>query len=110
MRILEALTILEDATLECKLRSIDMPEVRTALDLLEPLCRKQEWIVRQFRGDLQRPTDPFAMERRARGPQRVLPVSFSGIYRNVRWLLDRQIGRLGGRWYKTKDSIVFFRG
>ena len=31
-------------------------------------------------------------------------------YRNVRWLLDRQIGRLGGRWHKTKDSIVFFRG
>jgi hypothetical protein len=37
MRIPEALTILEDATLECKLRSIDTPEVRTALDLLEPL-------------------------------------------------------------------------
>lgn len=45
MRILEALTILEDATLECKLRSIDTPEVR-----------------------------------------------------------------LGGRWYKTRDSTVFFRG
>jgi hypothetical protein len=45
MRILEALTILEDATLECKLRSLDTPEAR-----------------------------------------------------------------LGVRWYKTKGSIVFFRG
>jgi hypothetical protein len=68
MRILEALTILEDTTLECKLRSIDTPEARTALDLLEPLCREQEWIVRQFRDDFQRHTDPFATGRRARGP------------------------------------------
>jgi hypothetical protein len=36
MRILEALKILEDATLECKLRRIDTSKVREALDLLEP--------------------------------------------------------------------------
>ena len=38
MRILEALRTLEAATLECKLRPIDTPEVRETLDLLEPYC------------------------------------------------------------------------
>jgi hypothetical protein len=36
MTVLEALAVLEAATLECKQRDIDTPEVREALDLLEP--------------------------------------------------------------------------
>ena len=36
MRILEALAILEAATLECKKREVDTPELRDALDFLEP--------------------------------------------------------------------------
>ena len=36
MRILEALRILEDATVECKVRDIDTPDVKEALDLLDP--------------------------------------------------------------------------
>jgi hypothetical protein len=39
MLILEALKILEAATVECKVRAIDTPDVREALDLLEPYCR-----------------------------------------------------------------------
>ena len=39
MNILEALAILEAATLEGKKRDIDTPEVREALDLLEPYVR-----------------------------------------------------------------------
>ena len=37
MTILEALAILEAATLECKKREADTPELRAALDLLERL-------------------------------------------------------------------------
>ena len=53
MRMLEALRILEDATLECKVRNIDMPEVKAALDLLDPYCRPT-WFVKMFRASLQR--------------------------------------------------------
>jgi hypothetical protein len=52
MRILETLRILEAATLECKLRAIDTPEVREALDLLEPYY-SPPWLVRMFREHLK---------------------------------------------------------
>ena len=48
MTILEALAILEAAVLECKKRSTNTPEVKSALDLLE-LYVRPEWIVSQFR-------------------------------------------------------------
>jgi hypothetical protein len=38
MRVLEALKVLEDATLDSKKRDIDTPEVREALDVLDPYC------------------------------------------------------------------------
>jgi hypothetical protein len=41
MTVLEALAILESATLECKRRDINTPEVREALDLLEPHIRPE---------------------------------------------------------------------
>src|SRR5438445_4345452 len=53
----EALDILESATVECKKRDINTPEVRDALDLLEPHIRP-EWLIRQFRYHLDR--DPSA--------------------------------------------------
>jgi hypothetical protein len=52
MRVLEALRILETATVECKLRPINTPEVREAIDLLEPYC-KPDWFVRGFRSCLE---------------------------------------------------------
>ena len=39
MRVLGALRILEDATVECKMRNIDTAAVKEALDLLDPYCR-----------------------------------------------------------------------
>ena len=49
----EALAILESATVECKKRDINTPEVRDALDLLEPHIRP-EWLIPQFRYHLDR--------------------------------------------------------
>jgi hypothetical protein len=44
---LEALKILEDAVLERKRRNVNTPEVRGALDFLEPhIC--PEWLIPQF--------------------------------------------------------------
>jgi len=41
MTVLEALAILEAAILECKKRNVNTPEVKSALELLEPYVRPQ---------------------------------------------------------------------
>ena len=91
MRVLEALKILEDATLDSKKRDIDTPEVRQALDLLDPLC-KPTWHVAGFRSQL----NPHAGQQphELEGQQQMLRVYFSGIYTCVRELLAAQIGKL----------------
>ena len=48
MTVLEALAILEAATLECKQRDIYTTEVREALDFLQSHIRL-EWLIPQFR-------------------------------------------------------------
>ena len=48
MRVLEALKTLEDAVLDCKLRSIDTPELHAALDAVEPYV-SPAWSVQNFR-------------------------------------------------------------
>ena len=53
MTVLEALATLEAATLECKQRDIDTPEVREGLTLLEPHIQP-EWLIPQFRYHVQR--------------------------------------------------------
>src|SRR5687768_7556432 len=102
MPILEALRILEAATIECKDRSIDTPEVREALELLEPFCRPM-WYVDGFRNHLK-PGEEFgpALE----GQQQNLRVNFAGVHRCVRALLERRLGDLGARYCRTKDSAV----
>src|SRR4030095_11150255 len=51
MIVLEALAILEAATLECKKRHVNTSEVKEALDFLEPHVRP-EWAIPQFRSHL----------------------------------------------------------
>jgi hypothetical protein len=48
MTVLDALAILEAATLECKQRDIYTTEVREALDFLQSHIRL-EWLIPQFR-------------------------------------------------------------
>jgi hypothetical protein len=48
MTVLDALAILEAATLECKQRDIYTREVREALDCLQSHVR-HEWLIQQFR-------------------------------------------------------------
>jgi hypothetical protein len=48
MTVLDALTILEAATLECEQRDIYTPELREALDFLQSRIRAN-WLIPQFR-------------------------------------------------------------
>ena len=102
MRVLDALKILEAATIECKTRDIDTPAVREALDLLAPYCRP-EWRVAGFCDHLkaQKEFGPGS-----EGQQQNLRDYFGGIYSNVRQLLQTQIKRLENRYRKTKDTAV----
>jgi len=88
MRVLEALKILEDATLNCKRGSVDTPKVREALDLLEPYCRP-EWRVTGFRDHLKAHKE-FGLDPNGEGQQQNLRVYFGGIHDNVRRLLEKR--------------------
>jgi hypothetical protein len=103
MRVLEALKILEDATLNSKNRDIDTPEVREALDALDPYC-DPKWRVDGFRNSLQPHKRDIGVE--LEGQQQVLRVYFSGIHDDVRRLLLMQVGRLAFRYTKTTDCLV----
>jgi hypothetical protein len=102
VRVLEALRILEIATLNCKTQSIDTLEVTQALDVLEPYGQP-EWRVTGFRHHLK-VHQGFGDERE--GQQQVLRVYFGGIHDNVRELLSAEIGKLNYRYRKTHDESV----
>jgi hypothetical protein len=102
MRVLEALKILESAVIECKTREIDTPEVREALDLLEPYCRP-EWRVTGFREHLTR-HEEFGPG--GEGQQQTLRVYFGGIHDNVRALLSAQIGKTRYLYRKKNDAAL----
>jgi hypothetical protein len=103
VRVLEALKILEDAVLDCKNRDIDTPEVREALNLLEPFCAPK-WQVEGFRNNLY----PVAERSGAdlEGQQQGLRGFFGGIYRSVRALLQGWIVSLTGQHGRTKEETV----
>jgi hypothetical protein len=87
MTILEALAVLEAAVLECKKRNIDTPEVRAALDLLEPYIRPT-WLIPQFRHHVlsECTNSPGDSE----GQQQGLRATFPGIRGSVRALSKSQ--------------------
>jgi hypothetical protein len=103
VRVLEALKILEEAVLDSKKRDIDTPEVRIALDLLDPFC-SPKWQVDGFRKSL-RPTAGRSGASHE-GQQQVLRVYFGGIYRSVRALLQRHIRKLAAQYARSKDETV----
>jgi hypothetical protein len=75
MTVLEALAILEAATLECKKRDIDTPEVHEALTILEPHIRP-EWLIPQFRSHALNRYNGNEVDRE--GQQQVLRATFPG--------------------------------
>ena len=102
MTVLQALAILEDAVLECKKRNVDTPEVREALDFLEPHIRPT-WLIPQYRHALDEPGDK-GYERE--GQQQVLRPTFDGIRDSVRDLLGRRLDKLVREFAATHDMKV----
>jgi hypothetical protein len=103
MTVLEALAILEAGVLESKKRSIDTPQVKQALDLLEPYIRPT-WLIPQYRDNVigHDRTTQVALE----GQQQVLRATFPGIRGSVRVRLEVRMDRLALKFYETKDLKV----
>jgi hypothetical protein len=73
MTALEALAILEAAVLECKKWDINTPEMREALNLLEPHIQP-EWLIQQFRHPPLKHREGNDVDRE--GQQQVLRATF----------------------------------
>ncbi len=106
VRVLEALKILEDATLNCKEHRIDTPEVHEALDAVERYIDTQGH-AKAFRHHLDRTPQPFSLGgEQGEGQQQNLRVNFAGIHAAVRYAIDQRLGRLGSRYLRTKDEKI----
>jgi len=103
MTVLESLAILEAAVLECKKRDIDTPEVRAALELLEPHVRP-EWVIPQFRYHALEHNGDSYTERE--GQQQVLRATFPSIRDCVRELLGVRAAALARKFHETHDMAV----
>ena len=98
-----ALAILEAAVLECKKRDVDTPEVKAALDFLEPYVRPQ-WLIPQYRDHVldHARTNEVDLE----GQQQVLRATFPGIRDGVRELLGVRADALARKFHETHDMKV----
>jgi len=101
--VLEALAILEAAILECKKRNVKTPEVKAALDLLEPYVWPK-WVVPQFRHHVDH--DEREPVENREGQQQVLRATFPGIRDCVRELLRVRLDRLALKFHQTKDLKI----
>src|SRR5215468_5204205 len=103
MTVLEALAILETAVLECKKREVDTPELRAALDFLEPHIQPA-WPIPQFRHNLDGEQEREYAARE--GQQQVFRATFPGIRDSVRALIARRMDALARKFHDTHDVAV----
>jgi hypothetical protein len=103
MTIQQPLAILEAAVLECKKRNVDTPEVRAALDFLEPYIFPQ-WVIAQFRHHALKERTNNHVDRE--GQQQVLRATFPGIRDAVRVLLEVRMDALARNSHETHDMKV----
>jgi hypothetical protein len=103
MTVLEALAILESATLECKKRDINTPEVSEALDFFESHIRP-EWLIPQFRHHALKARGDKVFEKE--GQQQVLRPSFDGIRDSVRELVGKKMDALAREFAANHDMKV----
>jgi hypothetical protein len=100
MTILQALAILESGVLECEHRNIDTPELREALNFLQPHIQPA-WLIPQYREHAldHEQGNGVALE----GQQQVLWATFPGIRESVRELLGRRMDQLARDFVATRD-------
>src|SRR5262249_57310510 len=94
MPVLKPLAIHEPATWECKKREADTPELRAALDLLEPHIQPA-WLIPQFRHNLDGEQEHEYAARE--GQQQVFRATFPGIRDSLRALIQ-------GEWMPSLGS------
>jgi hypothetical protein len=102
MTVLKALSILETAVLECKQRNVNTPEVKEALDFLEPHIRPA-WLVPQYRHHIGGERENGYQRE---GQQQVLRPSFEGIRDSVRDALGMRLDKLKREFATTHDVKV----
>ena len=103
MTVLEALSILEAAVLECKKKNINTPEVRKALDLLEP-CIYPKWVMLQFRLNVLDGNAGNGADGEAQ--QQALRETFPAIRDSVRELLRKRMDALAREFHDTHNMKV----
>jgi hypothetical protein len=103
MTVLEAVATLEAATLECKKRDINTPEVREALDSLERYIWPR-WLIPQFCHHALR--ERTGNEVDLEGQQQVLRATFPGIRDAVRELISVRMVALARKFHETHDMKV----
>jgi hypothetical protein len=99
MTVLKALSILETAVLECKQRNVNTPEVKEALDFLEPHIRPA-WLVPQYRHHIGGERENGYQRE---GQQQVLRPSFEGIRDSVCDALGMRLDKLRREFAATQD-------
>ena len=103
MTVLEALATLESAVLECKQRDLNKPEVKAALDLLEPYIWPK-LLAQQFRYEV---SDGYGNNDGDReNQQQVLRATFPGIRDAIRELLGVRTDALVRKFADTHDMQV----
>jgi hypothetical protein len=102
MTVLEALAILEAGVLECKKRSVDTPEVREALNFLEPHIRPK-WLVPQYRHALDEHRN---LDCDREGQQQVRRPTFEGIGNSVCNSLAMRLDELTREFAASADMKV----
>jgi hypothetical protein len=100
MTVLEALATLESAVLECKQRDVNKPEVKAALDLLEPYIWPK-LLAQQFRYEV---SDGYDGDRE--NQQQVLRATFPGIRDLVRELFGVRADALARKFHETHEMAV----
>jgi hypothetical protein len=106
MTVLDALAILEAATLESEKRDINTPEVREALDFLESRIRP-EWLIPQFRYHAGlNVKDQVDVDLVKKAQQQALLAIFPVIHESVKDLLGKQIDALVREFAATHDMKV----
>ena len=103
MTVLQALTALEAAVLECKKRNVNTPEVKNALDSLERYIYPK-WLVPQFRHHALNDWTDNHVDREAQ--EDVLHATFPGIRDAVRELLGVRADALARKFHETHDMKV----
>jgi len=85
------------------MHEVDTPELRAALDFLEPHIQPA-WLIPQFRHNLDGKQEHEYCARE--GQQQVFRVTFPGIRNSVRAVIGKQADSLARKFHETHDMAV----